>query len=165
MIVGAIVAAIIGAVSDAPRAFWSGSRVYLVLPWSPGSTTGYLVGAKGQSPGMALMGLRCIGEETGQVIGGGMGVVRTIAHIVDSIICYIGWLFPLWDAKRQTIADKLVKTLVVAVRRSSPSASISSSRSPAILEHESASLIRRRHERHLTGTRLVAGLRRQVVSA
>ena len=39
-------------------------------------------------------------------------MVRTIAHIVDSIICYIGWLFPLWDPKRQTIADKLVKTVV-----------------------------------------------------
>jgi hypothetical protein len=48
------------------------------------------------------------------VLGGGMGIVRTIAHIVDSIICYIGWLFPLWDAKRQTIADKLVKTVVLA---------------------------------------------------
>jgi uncharacterized RDD family membrane protein YckC len=42
-----------------------------------------------------------------------MGVVRTIAHIVDSIICYIGWLFPLWDPKRQTLADKIVKTVVV----------------------------------------------------
>ncbi len=42
-----------------------------------------------------------------------MGVVRTIAHIVDSIICYIGWLFPLWDAQRQTLADKIVKTVVL----------------------------------------------------
>jgi uncharacterized RDD family membrane protein YckC len=74
---------------------------------------GYLVGQKGQSPGMAIMGLRCVGQETGQVIGGGMGVVRTIAHVVDSIICYIGWLFPLWDPQRQTIADKLVKTVVL----------------------------------------------------
>ena len=42
-----------------------------------------------------------------------MGVVRTIAHIIDSFICYIGWLFPLWDTQRQTIADKLVKTVVL----------------------------------------------------
>jgi uncharacterized RDD family membrane protein YckC len=75
---------------------------------------GYLVGLKGRSPGMAIMGLRCVSAETGQLIGGGMGVVRTIAHIVDSFICYIGWLFPLWDAQRQTIADKLVKTHVLA---------------------------------------------------
>jgi uncharacterized RDD family membrane protein YckC len=75
---------------------------------------GFLVGAKGRSPGMAITGLQCVSAETGQLIGGGMGVVRTIAHIVDSIICYIGWLFPLWDDQRQTIADKLVKTHVLA---------------------------------------------------
>jgi hypothetical protein len=32
---------------------------------------------------------------------------------VDTIICYIGWLFPLWDAKRQTIADKIMSTVCV----------------------------------------------------
>jgi uncharacterized RDD family membrane protein YckC len=75
---------------------------------------GFLVGANGRSPGMALTGLRCISAENGQLIGGGMGVVRTLCHIVDSLICYIGWLFPLWDPQRQTIADKIVKTVVVA---------------------------------------------------
>ena len=74
---------------------------------------GFLVGQNGRSPGMAIMGLRCVSQETGQLIGGGMGVVRTIAHIIDSLICYIGWLFPLWDVQRQTIADKLVKTVVL----------------------------------------------------
>jgi uncharacterized RDD family membrane protein YckC len=32
---------------------------------------------------------------------------------VDGIICYIGWLFPLWDAKKQTLADKIMGTVVV----------------------------------------------------
>ena len=27
--------------------------------------------------------------------------------------CYFGWLFPLWDAKRQTFADKIIGTVVV----------------------------------------------------
>ena len=36
-----------------------------------------------------------------------------IRHAIDSAICYIGFLFPLWDAKRQTIADKLMKTVCV----------------------------------------------------
>ena len=74
---------------------------------------GFLVGAKGRSPGMAIMGLRCVGEETGQLIGGGTGVIRTIAHIIASIVCYVGWFFPLWDAKRQTLADKVMKTVVL----------------------------------------------------
>jgi hypothetical protein len=42
-----------------------------------------------------------------------MAFVRDLAHIVDSVICYVGFLFPLWDAKKQTLADKIVKTVVV----------------------------------------------------
>jgi uncharacterized RDD family membrane protein YckC len=72
-------------------------------------------GQVGSTPGMRVVGLRGISEKTGQPIGGGMGFVRSIAHIVDSLICYIGWLFPLWDSKKQTIGDKLVGTVVVTV--------------------------------------------------
>ena len=76
----------------------------------------YVIGFQnglGASPGKKVTGLRVISDETGQPIGGGMGIARHFAHIVDSIICYIGWLFPLWDAKRQTIADKIMKTIVI----------------------------------------------------
>jgi uncharacterized RDD family membrane protein YckC len=72
-------------------------------------------GRTGQSVGRQVMGLRMVSERTGMPIGAGMAFVRDLAHIIDSIICYIGWLFPLWDAKRQTIADKLVGTLVYDV--------------------------------------------------
>jgi uncharacterized RDD family membrane protein YckC len=111
-IVGFIIAAILGAISST-----LGGLVAIVVYIAVSCAwlyMGYLVGVKGRSPGMAIQGITCVSEETGQVIGGGMGIVRTIAHIVDSLICYIGWLFPLWDAKRQTIADKLVKTVVLA---------------------------------------------------
>jgi uncharacterized RDD family membrane protein YckC len=75
--------------------------------------TFYLAGKTGQSIGKKALGLRLVGETTGQPIGIGMAFVRHLAHFVDSLICLVGWLFPLWDAKKQTIADKLVKTLVV----------------------------------------------------
>ena len=42
-----------------------------------------------------------------------MAFVRDIAHIVDAIICYVGFLFPLWDGKKQTLADKMVHTVVL----------------------------------------------------
>jgi len=71
------------------------------------------VGQTGASAGMRVAGLKCIGKDTGQPIGAGMGVVRALAHFVDSLICYIGWLFPLWDPMKQTIADKLLGTLVI----------------------------------------------------
>ncbi len=73
----------------------------------------YLTGSTGASPGKRVMGIQVINEQTGQFIGGGMGIVRGIAHIVDAIPCYIGFLFPLFDKKRQTLADKVMKTIVV----------------------------------------------------
>jgi uncharacterized RDD family membrane protein YckC len=73
----------------------------------------YQAGTTGQSLGKKVLNLRLVSEETGQPIGMLMAFVRDICHIVDAIICYIGFLFPLWDAKRQTIADKIVKTVVI----------------------------------------------------
>ena len=90
--------------------YWVLSAVGIAL-W--GFNRWYLAGKTGQSWGRKVLGIRLVGEATGQPIGAGMAFVRDLAHIVDSVICLIGYLFPLWDAKKQTIADKLVKTLVV----------------------------------------------------
>lgn len=75
----------------------------------------YLGGQTGQSLGKKTIGLRLISEQTGQVIGGGLGIGRYFLHIVDGLPCYLGYLWPLWDAKKQTFADKIVKTIVVKV--------------------------------------------------
>lgn len=103
--------AIVGVVSDAlavlvrTLGYLAGSLYGLYL--------GYLEGIQGQSPGKAIQGLKVVKISDGEVLGGGMGVVRRIAHVVDAIICYIGFLFPLWDPQKQTIADKLVETVVL----------------------------------------------------
>jgi uncharacterized RDD family membrane protein YckC len=73
----------------------------------------YQGGTTGQSLGKKVLNLRLVSEQTGEPIGMLMAFVRDICHIVDAIICYIGFLFPLWDAKRQTLADKIVKTVVI----------------------------------------------------
>jgi uncharacterized RDD family membrane protein YckC len=73
----------------------------------------YQAGKTGQSWGKKALGIRLLDEATGQPIGGGKAFLRDLAHIVDAVICYIGFLFPLWDAKKQTLADKIVKTVVV----------------------------------------------------
>ncbi len=41
-----------------------------------------------------------------------MALVRDLVHIVDGFF-YLGYLWPLWDAKKQTFADKILTTLVV----------------------------------------------------
>lgn len=70
-------------------------------------------GSTGQTIGRGVAGVKLLSEKTGQPIGAGMAFVRDLAHIVDSVICYVGWLFPLWDSKRQTLADKILSTVVV----------------------------------------------------
>ncbi|MGB8382067.1 MAG: hypothetical protein WCG47_12665 [Dermatophilaceae bacterium] len=41
--------------------------------------------------------------------------MRDLAHLIDNAICYVGWLFPIWDDRRQTIADKIMNTTVITV--------------------------------------------------
>jgi uncharacterized RDD family membrane protein YckC len=69
-------------------------------------------GRTGYSLGKTALGTKLISEQTGQPIGPGMSFVRQLCHILDGI-CYIGYLWPLWDRKRQTFADKIVSTVVL----------------------------------------------------
>jgi uncharacterized RDD family membrane protein YckC len=73
----------------------------------------YLGGSTGQSFGRKALNIRLVSEQTGQPIGPLMAFVRDICHTLDSLACFIGWLVPLWDAKRQTFGDKIAGTVVV----------------------------------------------------
>ena len=75
----------------------------------------YLGGSTGQSYGKKWAGTRLVRSTDGQLLGGGMGIVRYILHIIDALPCYLGFLWPLWDQQRQTFADKIVSTYVVRV--------------------------------------------------
>jgi len=75
----------------------------------------YQSGVTGQSYGKKIAGTRVLREADGQVLGGGLGIGRYFLHILDAIPCYIGFLWPLWDAKKQTFADKLAKSVVIKV--------------------------------------------------
>jgi uncharacterized RDD family membrane protein YckC len=71
-------------------------------------------GRTGQSWGKQVLNLRLVRMADGQPMGGGMSFVRDLAHIIDALPCYIGYLFPLWDARRQTFADKIMSTVVLS---------------------------------------------------
>ena len=73
----------------------------------------WYLGGQGQSLGKKTLGLTLVGEASGQPIGVAKAFLRDLAHTVDSIICFVGYLFPLWDQKRQTIADKIMTTVVI----------------------------------------------------
>jgi uncharacterized RDD family membrane protein YckC len=70
-------------------------------------------GLKGRSLGRLATGTRLVGEQSQQPLGIWMAFVRDVAHVLDNVLLGIGWLWPLWDAKRQTLADKAVHSLVV----------------------------------------------------
>jgi uncharacterized RDD family membrane protein YckC len=74
---------------------------------------GYRQGTTGSTIGKSVMKFKVVSEKTWQPIGFGLSIVRQLAHIIDGLICYIGYLFPLWDNKRQTIADKIMTTVCV----------------------------------------------------
>jgi uncharacterized RDD family membrane protein YckC len=106
VIIVAVPAAVIGAAANSRPVYNFVAFVgALVLAW--------FNGAQGQSPGKRVVGLKCVRVADGQYIGGGMGIVRELLHILDTLACFLGWLWPLWDANKQTFADKICSTVVV----------------------------------------------------
>jgi uncharacterized RDD family membrane protein YckC len=73
----------------------------------------YLQGTTGQTPGKKVAKIKLLREADGQVVGFPLAIGRGILHIVDLIPCGVGFLWPLWDKKKQTFADKIVSTVVI----------------------------------------------------
>lgn len=99
------------AVSD----FWTSVQLIALLPGSVYFIWNfcYRQGRTGQSVGKSVMKFRVISEKTWQPIGFWLSLVRQIAHYVDQLVCYVGYLWPLWDGKRRTLADKMLGTVCV----------------------------------------------------
>jgi len=74
---------------------------------------GYLGGSTGVSLGRRLARTKLVGEETLRPLGPALGIGRYFLHAIDSAICWVGFLFPLWTNKKQTIADMIVKSIVI----------------------------------------------------
>ena len=70
-------------------------------------------GRTGYSLGKTVVGIRLVKVSTAQPMGAGLCFVRQIAHYVDSLVCYLGWFWPLWDSRNQTLADKIMNTVVI----------------------------------------------------
>lgn len=70
-------------------------------------------GRRGASIGKQAMNLVVVSEHTGRPIGALLTFVRQLAHLMDSLLLGIGYLWPLWDRRRQTFADMAMKTVVL----------------------------------------------------
>jgi uncharacterized RDD family membrane protein YckC len=70
-------------------------------------------GEHGYTLGKSIIGIKLVSEQTSQPVGVGMAIGRAFVHILDAIPCYLGYLWPLWDPKKQTFADKILTQIVV----------------------------------------------------
>lgn len=77
---------------------------------------GYRQGRRGASLGKSVTGLRVLGAESGEPIGFVWALVRLAAQLANVFTLGLGFLWPLWDGRNQTFADKLVSTVCVRVR-------------------------------------------------
>ncbi|MGV0873191.1 RDD family protein [Mycolicibacterium sp. XJ879] len=76
---------------------------------------GYRQGRTGSSIGKSIVKFKVVSEKTGQPMGFALSVLREFIYLVAYLACGLLWviavLFPLWDAKRQTLVDKIVSTI------------------------------------------------------
>ena len=96
---------------------WGAVLVGLVyLVWN----YGYRQGTTGSSIGKSVLKFKVVSENTGQPMGFGSSLLRQITHVVDAVPFCVGYLFPLWTAKRQTLADKIMATVCLPLEQAAP---------------------------------------------
>ena len=67
-------------------------------------------GNTGQSLGKKQQNIRLVGlENGGRPIGAGNAIVRAL---INGLPCSLGWVFPFFDPQRQTLGDKVTKSVV-----------------------------------------------------
>lgn len=105
----AIVSGILGAISDV-LGLLVGLLGYGAL-FAFGIWQIYQEGSTGQTIGKKMQNVKLVGMENGgQPIGFGMAFVRTL---INNLVCYLGWLLAFFDEQRQTLGDKVSKSVVV----------------------------------------------------
>lgn len=79
-----------------------------------------LPNATGWTLGRALFGIavrRSESSDSGPDVGVWRLTLRELAHLLDTLALFVGWLWPLWDRRRRTFADLMVGTEVHRVER------------------------------------------------
>jgi Mce-associated membrane protein len=70
----------------------------------------------GWSLGRALFGIAVVRPDDSEA-GMWRLLLRDLAHLLDTAALFVGWLWPLWDRRRRTFADLLLRTEVRRVER------------------------------------------------
>lgn len=71
-------------------------------------------GPRGQTLGKKALGIRTVDATTGGPIGSGRALGRLLfKSFISGSICYLGYLWMLWDKNKQTWHDKVVTSVVI----------------------------------------------------
>jgi uncharacterized RDD family membrane protein YckC len=76
-------------------------------------------GPGGQTVGMLAVGVRVVRDDTHGALGYGLALGRSVVEQLfryTVVVWLVDMLFPLWDKKRQTLHDKIVRSVVIRVR-------------------------------------------------
>ena len=107
-------ALVVGIVEFILRFILGGAGIALTFVFSFGYYT-YFHGRTGQTPGDAALGIRVVDIDNGNVIGYGRAFGRCLVSIVSGLVIVLGYLWMLWDPRKQTWHDKAVSSLPVRV--------------------------------------------------
>jgi len=69
-------------------------------------------GRTGQSLGKKVLGIQVVKLDTGQFLGVGTAFLRWLMATILGGLCLLNYLWPLWDAKKQTWHDMIVGSVV-----------------------------------------------------
>jgi uncharacterized RDD family membrane protein YckC len=69
----------------------------------------------GQTVGFKVMHLRVVRAHDGGPLSGGQAIGRLFGYIVSAFVFYLGFIWILFDEKRQGWHDKLANTVVIEV--------------------------------------------------
>ena len=73
-------------------------------------------GRKGQTLGKTWLHIKVVREANGDVPGVGLALGRYLLQgILTAVTLYLNVLWPLWDAKKQALHDKVCGTVVIRV--------------------------------------------------
>ena len=72
------------------------------------------LGRTGQTWGRKIANVKVVDQNTMQPLGFGRALGRSLfAYFISSTVCYLGYLWMLWDGQKQTWHDKVVGSTVI----------------------------------------------------
>lgn len=70
-------------------------------------------GRTGQTLGKQAVGIQVVNQNTGQFLGAGGAFLRWLMMTLLGGLCLLNYLWPLWDAKKQTWHDMIADSVVI----------------------------------------------------